>query len=87
MSLLTLSTTSIAASTKHTGEINSINTAKRNISINNITYKLSNTVKVYGFNDDKYINVKHLTASMFIEYKYSKRKSKNTISEIWAIPN
>ncbi len=74
---------STVAENKLAGNITLINQNKRDISINGVAYKLSNSVKVYGFKGSKYINVKKLTPKMKIEFKFSRYKGKNTISEIW----
>ncbi|VAW97156.1 hypothetical protein MNBD_GAMMA22-2223 [hydrothermal vent metagenome] len=74
---------STVAENKLAGNITLINYNKRNISINGIAYKLSNTVKVYGFKGDKYINVKKLSPKMKVEFKFSRSKGKNTVTEIW----
>jgi len=83
----TVSTISIAASTKNNGMIDQVDYIKSNIVIKGSAYKLSNTVKVYGLGGDKYLNVKKLTLRMYVDFKYSTRKDINTISEIWVQPN
>ncbi len=80
---LTLSMSIYASGTKSSGTINKVNYVNLDIKIDGVAYKLSNTVKVYGFNGDKYLNVKKLTSSMDINYQYSTRKGVNTISNIW----
>ncbi len=88
LSTVTLSTNIYAAKTlKSSGAISQINYNKLNINVGGKQYKLSNTVKVYGFSGDKYLNVKKLTPQMYVDYKFSTRKGISTISEIWVQPN
>jgi len=83
VNLSLLSTTISIAATKNSGTINLVNYIKKDISINGANYKLSNTVKVYGFSGNKFLNVKKLTHNMFINYIFSTKKGISTISEIW----
>lgn len=83
VNLTLLSTTISIAATKNSGTINLVNYIKKDINIDGATYKLSNTVKVYGFNGNKFLNVKKLTNTMFIDYIFSTKKGISTISEIW----
>ena len=46
-------------------------------------YISGDTVKVYGFSGNKYLNVKKLIPSMFIDFKYSSGRKVKTITEIW----
>lgn len=83
----TMSVSLYAADAKSHGMINEVNYTKLNITINGVPYKLSNTVKVYGFSGNKFLNVKKLTPQLAIGFKYSTKKTIRTISEIWARPN
>ncbi len=76
-----------AKSLKSGGSIDQVSYNKLDITVASVPYKLSNTVKVYGFGGNKFLNVKKLTSGMYIDYKYSTRKGVSTISEIWVQPN
>lgn len=87
VSFLTFATPMLAATKNNDGMIDQINYIKKYIMIDKVSYKLSNTVKVFGFSGNKYLNVKKLTSQMYIKFKYSTKKGVNTISNIWVQPN
>ncbi|MFV1982287.1 MAG: hypothetical protein ACC657_02015 [Thiohalomonadales bacterium] len=80
---ISFSTNVYAGKALESGMINQINYIKLDININGKSYKLSNTVKVYGFDGNKYLNVKKLESDMNIEFKFTTNRGVKTISEIW----
>ncbi len=75
------------AATNLRGPIQQINYNKQDITIAGVTYKLSNTVRVFGLGGDKYLAVKKLSHEMYVKFKYSSTQGINTISDIWVQPN